>query len=161
MDQITGPENPKNLRRSTKVTQIIRKIDYRAKELLQASSIGVRDLEKVKARLSFAWSEEPRNQEVTAVTSWRDTAAREAYSQVQDINDHLLLPFVLAVSPTDCSTPAFKEVFRILQHEKYKSYRLSLGHESKNLLQSMAVDCGFMTKSRYLAFIGSLFPQGL
>jgi len=161
MDQTTGPENTRNPRPSTKVTKIIGKIDHKAKELVQAGSIDIQDLEKVKARLSFAWCEEPRSQEVTTVTSWRDTAARTAYSQVQNINDHLLLPFVLAVPPTECSTPAFKEVLRTLQRDQYKSYRLSLSHESKILLQSLAIDCGFMTKSRYLTFIGSLFPPGL
>lgn len=161
MDQRGVPENTQTSKYSTKVTKIIGKIDRKAEELLQAKSIDDRDLGKVKARLSFAWCQEPRIEEITAVTSWRDTAARAAYSQVQDINDHLLLPFVLAATPTDCSTPAIKEVLQILQRHQYTSYRLSLGHGSKELLQSLAIDSGFVTKSRYLKLIGSLFPQGL
>jgi hypothetical protein len=160
MDRRRGTEITQTSRYSTRVNKIIGKIDRKAEELLQAKSIDDHDLEKVKARLSFAWCEEPRTQETTEVTSWRDTAARKTYAKIQDINDHLLLPFVLAAPPTDCSTPAVKEVIRILRSHQYTSFRLSLNHGSKELLQSWAIEAGFATNPRYLRLIGSLFPQG-
>jgi hypothetical protein len=147
---------------SRKADELIRKVDCKADQLLQVhNGINSRDCDNIKARLSFAWGEESRNKEVTAVTAWRYTSARTAYLQVQDINNHLLLPFILAVPPTTSSTPAIKEVLLTLQTDWYKSYCLILGREWKRELQAMALECGFATKSRYLTFMQSLFPEGV
>ena len=162
MSQITLPEDStRGSRYSAKIAKVLAKIDRKAKEL-RANGIHVQDLEKVKSRLSFAWCEKPRDQEVTAVTTWRDTAARTAYAHVQDANSHLLLPVILAVSPSECSTIVFKGVLQILlQRHQYTSYRLSLSPEAKMALKSLAIKGGFSSNARYHTFLQSLFPERL
>ena len=153
--------SPKGNGFSAKVARTLAKIDRKAKELREAG-VDASELKKIKSRLSFAWCDEPkeRHRKTTAVTTWRLTVARRAYAHVQNANDHLLLPVILAVAPSECSTPVFKQVLPILvQNRQYTSYRLSLGLEVEDLLKSLALEGRFYYTPRYLAFVQALFPQ--
>jgi hypothetical protein len=129
---------------------------------MKMNGIDASDLEKLKTRLTFAWGEEPKmraDTEVTSVTHWRNRSACKAYSNVQSTNDHLFLPFILAASPTDCTTPTFKQVLWFIRYDqKYTSYRLSLGPEGKKTLESIAIECCLVGSNRYLSLMESLFP---
>lgn len=144
---------------SLRATEMIDRIDKKCEQLLTSKKISERDVKSLRARLSFVWCAENRSQEVSLVTSWRDTIAREVYSDVQEINNHLLLPFILAVPPTACSTPAFRKVMQILQHRRYKTYRLELSLDWKETLESIAIYCDIGSHVNYQKLMQSLFPQ--
>jgi hypothetical protein len=165
---------------SPKTRILLGKVDQKAKSI-KRDGIDINDLEKLKTRLTFAWGKEPQAQadaedaedaegvevakvaeaSAIAVKRWRDRSVRRAYSNVQDRNCHLFLPFVLAVNPTDCSASHFKEALWFFLHEqKYTSYRLRLGPGDKESLESIAITCCFVDSSGYLAFMNSLFPPG-
>jgi hypothetical protein len=146
---------------SQKTLTILAKIDRKAQKL-KTYGLDAGDLEKLKKRLTFAWGPKARaDTEVTSVTLWRGDSARKMYLSVQDAIGHLFLPFLLAVSPTDCSMPNFQQVLWHLRHDqKYVSYHLSLGPEGKKSLESIAIECCFIDSNRYLELMQSLFPPG-
>jgi hypothetical protein len=66
----------------------------------------------------------------------------------------------LAVTPTECAIPAFKEVKESLICSKsYENYQLNLDFAEKHFFESMAAEQSFNNNHHYINFINSLFPQ--
>ncbi|KAH6667399.1 hypothetical protein B0J14DRAFT_658850 [Halenospora varia] len=118
------------------------------------------DRENLKERLRFAWSEAHDDKEATSVTAWRKKKARKSYTDIQDANNHLFLAVILAITPTECSTPAFKTIKdSLISLKSYEDYRLNVDFTEKHFFESTAAEQSFISNHRYLNFMNSIFPQ--
>lgn len=118
---------------------ILCKVKSKTQELSAATLYG-RDVEKLKTRLAFFWDKEKRSsvKPTTAVTAWRDSLARRTYRLIQEANPHFLVPFILTVPPTECSTPTFKEVFpELLRTARHLSGQIFLSPGTIDVLRSV------------------------
>lgn len=84
----------------------------------------------------------------------REKQAQAIYSDVHDENCHILLPFMLAMSPRACES--FVDLQKLIG--EHASLRLNLEIESKELLEGIAVKNEFNTNPDYITCIESLFP---
>jgi len=144
----------------TQFDKILSKI---VRKTSQLKTIGMlpNDRENLKERLGFAWSDAPNNKEATNVTTWRKKRARKSYTDIQDANNHLFLVVILATTPTECSTPIFKEVKEsLISLKSYENYRVNVDFAEKHFFESTAAEQGFISHHRYINLINSLFPQG-
>lgn len=84
----------------------------------------------------------------------REKQAQATYSDVQDENCHILIPFMLAMSPRACER--FEEMQEMIT--EHLSFRLNLTIESKELLEAIAAKNEFNKNTDYMRFTESLFP---
>jgi hypothetical protein len=87
----------------------------------------------------------------------RERRAQKIYSEVQEENFHVLLPFMLAVSPRACE--GFNKMREM--STEFSTFRLNLGTESKDLLNRIATKNDFHSNPAYISLIAFLFPAGL
>jgi hypothetical protein len=160
MDPPIPSETPGTLRLDTEARRIMGKIARKTNQLKRTGMLPS-DREHLKERLRFAWTDIHNSKETTSVTAWRKKKARKAYTDLQDANNHLFLVVILAVTPTECAIPAFKEVKESLICSKsYENYQLNLDFAEKHFFESMAAEQSFNNNHHYINFINSLFPQG-
>ncbi|KAL5349006.1 hypothetical protein ACLOAV_006432 [Pseudogymnoascus australis] len=130
-----------------------------AEELQSLRKIPKRYHVDLENRCILIWGKPRDNPDGTYGARERKAASREkqaqaTYSDVQDENCHMLLPFMLAMSLRACE--GFVEMQEIIA--EHSTFRLSLGIESKELLERMAAKNEFNKNPDYIAFIESLFP---
>lgn len=87
----------------------------------------------------------------------RERQAQKIYGEVMERNCHMLLPFMLAISPRAC------EGFLYMQeiNAKFSTFRLNLETESKEFLKRIAIMNNFHNRPAYINLMESLFPAGL
>lgn len=159
MDPLIPSQTPATLHLDTEVRRIMGKIVRKTNQLKRTGMLP-NDREHLKERLRFAWTD-PNSKKTTSVTAWRKKKARKAYTDLQDANNHLFLVVILAVTPTECAIPAFKEVKESLICSKsYENYQLNVDFAEKHFFESMAAEQSFNNNHQYINFINSLFPQG-
>lgn len=86
----------------------------------------------------------------------RERHAQRTYSEVQEENCHILLPFMLAISARACE--GFVQIREVIA--EFSTFRLKLGTRDKDLLNGIAVKNGFHDNLAYIGLIESLFPAG-
>ena len=141
-----------------RMIKLLTKIEEKATQL-KTTGLKLRDQESLrKHRLNLIWGESGGQDE--PATAWRKGRARRAYNEIQDLDAHLFLAVVLAITPTECARTSFDNVLEhLLRLENYKSYRLNLNPASKKVFESTAAEQGFAGSRRYLNFMQALFPQ--
>lgn len=143
---------------NAQIEEILLRITETARQL-RASDMTYSDQKLLKNRLHIVWGEEGETGPATSI--WRKRRARQVYSEIQKASDHLLLPAILAITPTQCTRKAIENVLgHLLGIENYEPFHFSLSAATKNFLETIAVEQGFSGNRGYLNFIQALFSQG-
>lgn len=137
--------------------EVLAQINEKTRQLKEG--IGYSDQKLLKARLQIAWKEADEVQ-VSSGTAWRKSRARETYTRIQDVSEHLFLAAILVITPTHCSKKSFNNIVdSLLRIENYEPFHLNLGPTDKKFFETTAVEQGFSGNSGYLKFMRALFPQ--
>lgn len=138
---------------------ILRRINEGVRQL-KMNNTSYEDREILKTRLQITWGEVSETQSVPAATVWRKKRAREVYTEFQKMSEHLFLPAVLAITPTECTKKSIKKVLdHLLRIGNYEPFHLNLTPADKKFFETTAVEQGFSGDRGYLNFMEALFPR--
>jgi hypothetical protein len=155
-----GQMRPNYLRSSDAQTdRVLSQINEKLMQL--KNGIGYGDRSVLKTRLQITWGEANEDHSVPAATAWRKSRAREIYTEIGKASEHLFLPVILAITPTDCTKQSINNTLdHLLRIENYEPFHVNLGPAAKKFLETIAIEQGFSGNSGYLKFMRALFPQG-
>ena len=144
---------------NTRSEEALRQINKYVRQL-KTNDVTYNDQKLLKTRLHVVWGEDMRTQSIPATSIWRKRRARQVYTEIQRASDHLLLPAILAITPTECTKKSIENVISyLLSIENHESVRLKLSPATKKFLETTAVEQGFSGNRGYLNFMQALFPQ--
>ena len=81
--------------------------------------------------------------------------AARVYLDILDLDPHLFLAFILAISPRGCRDFDVQAFVKQHKHEK-----LRLTAAAKSVLQNIAQEANILTNSHFRKLMISLFPEG-
>lgn len=138
---------------------ILRRIDERVRQL-KMNNTSYEDREILKTRLQITWGEVSETQSLPVATGWRKKRAREVYTEIQKMSEHLFLPAILVITPTECIKHSTKKVLNhLLRIENYEPFHLNLSSTDEKFIETTAVEQGFSGDRGYLNFMEALFPR--
>jgi len=128
---------------------------------LNSTGLTANDERVLKERLRLCWSEpEEISDKIPPTTKWRKSRTREVYAAIQDASNHLFLPAILVITPTDCIRKSFNTILNHLTHpDSYEPYHLELNAKIKKFFESTAAEEGFTCSHGYLNFMEVIFPK--